>query len=218
MKIFLKILGTIFKVVFFVVSPFIVMIRGSVFLYKQFDLGPWVSIAVAAAVVFILLIIYLYFISRKLFRKKKKQRSLKGKMLVAGLLLVVYGGYTLLYLSGDNAKSSEVQSEYSSLHPFLRMSVSTLVIMDQEMIITDMSRVHSDYQDMGLKTLKNSLHYEQSDGYVHAVDLRTNDRSEFRNSLLQLYFLAMGFNTLRHVGTGDHLHVSLMIKENPSAI
>jgi hypothetical protein len=187
-------------------------------LYEAHDLGPWLAITVCGAVVLILLVVYLSFISRKLFGKKKKQRSLKGKLLVAGLLLMVYAGYTLLYLSGDNAKTEAIQSEYASLHPFLRMGVSTLVLVDADMIITDLSRTHDDYQDMGLKALKNSLHYPQKDGYVHALDLRTNDRSEFRNNLLQLYFKIMGFNTLRHVGTDDHLHVSLSIKENPSAI
>ena len=31
----------------------------------------------------------------------------------------------------------------------------------------------------------------------------------WRNLLLRGYFATMGFPTLRHVGTGDHLHVSL---------
>lgn len=218
MKLFLKILLGILKVIFFVVSPFLIMIRGSVFLYTRFDLSPWIILAATGLVVFILLIVYLSFISRKIFGKKKKQRSLTGKVIVAGLLLVVYGGYTLVYLSGENTKSAEIQSEYTALHPFLRMGISTLVLIDSDMIVTDMAREQSDYKDMGLKTLKNSLHYEQSDGYVHAVDLRTNGRTGLRNNLLQLYFEIMGFNTLRHVGTEDHLHVSLMIKENPSAL
>ncbi|MFT5619362.1 MAG: hypothetical protein ACI85I_002605 [Arenicella sp.] len=75
-----------------------------------------------------------------------------------------------------------------------------------------------DYKSMGLKTLKNSLHYPQKDGYVHAIDLHTNNRSEFRNRLLKYYFMLMGFHTLRYVGTADHLHISLPIEENPNAI
>lgn len=218
MKLFIKIALIPFKVLGFVALPFLVLIRGSVYLYEHQGMGPWISLALAGTAVLLLLVIYLSFLSRKIFGKKKKKRSLKGKLILAGLLLVVYGGYTLLYLSGTNAKSKEVKAEYTSLHPFLRMAVSTFVLMDADMMVTDMSRTHADYKDMGLKTLKNSLHYEQEDGYVHAVDLRTNDRSEFRNSLLQLYFKLMGFNTLRHVGTEDHLHVSLMIRENPGAI
>jgi hypothetical protein len=30
-----------------------------------------------------------------------------------------------------------------------------------------------------------------------------------RNGLVRLYFEALGFRTLRHVGTADHLHVAL---------
>src|SRR6266567_1436245 len=54
-----------------------------------------------------------------------------------------------------------------------------------------------------------SLHYVQRDGYAHAADLRTAGRGELKNRLVQVYFWSMGFATLRHVGTGDHLHVEL---------
>jgi len=33
-----------------------------------------------------------------------------------------------------------------------------------------------------------------------------------KNRLVQLYFVAMGFDTLRHVGTADHLHVELAVR------
>ena len=46
-------------------------------------------------------------------------------------------------------------------------------------------------------------------GHVYAVDIRTKGRKEWQNSLVRGYFRAMGFETLRHVGTADHLHVSL---------
>jgi len=54
-----------------------------------------------------------------------------------------------------------------------------------------------------------SKHYEQPDGWVHAVDLRTKSNGEIRNRAVQLYFEVMGFSTLRHVGTADHLHVQM---------
>ena len=34
-------------------------------------------------------------------------------------------------------------------------------------------------------------------------------RSAVRNRLVQWYFAGMGFATLRHVGTADHLHVAI---------
>jgi len=55
------------------------------------------------------------------------------------------------------------------------------------------------------------LHYPQPDGYVHAIDLRTAGRGFVRNRLVQAYFWSMGFVTLRHVGTADHLHVELPV-------
>ncbi|MEL6925882.1 MAG: hypothetical protein AAFO94_17705, partial [Bacteroidota bacterium] len=75
-----------------------------------------------------------------------------------------------------------------------------------------------DYKRMGLKTKRHSLHYQQPSGFVHAVDLRTNNRSWLRNFLLRSYFQLMGFNTLRHGGTGDHLHVSILSHARPGAI
>jgi hypothetical protein len=41
------------------------------------------------------------------------------------------------------------------------------------------------------------------------VDLRTAGQGAVKNRLVQLYFWMMGFRTLRHVGTADHLHVQL---------
>ena len=76
-------------------------------------------------------------------------------------------------------------------------------------MVTDALRQPVDYSNMGLPTLDNSLHFVQHDGFVHAVDLRTIGRTEWRNALMIGYFRLMGLKTLRHVGTADHLHVSL---------
>jgi len=65
---------------------------------------------------------------------------------------------------------------------------------------------------MGLAPNGRVLHYVQPDGYAHAADLRTTGRSELKNRLVQAYFWSMGFATLRHVGTGDHLHVELSLR------
>ena len=73
----------------------------------------------------------------------------------------------------------------------------------------DMSRELDDYARMGLPPLDNSLHFPQSSGYVHAVDLRTVGRPAWKNWTTVVYFRVLGFRTLRHVGSADHLHVSL---------
>src|SRR5262249_21354994 len=77
------------------------------------------------------------------------------------------------------------------------------------LVITDMARKPSDYARMGLPTNDKSMHYEQPDGWVHAVDLRTKSNGEITNWAVQRYFDVMGFSTLRHVGTADHLHVQM---------
>jgi hypothetical protein len=87
------------------------------------------------------------------------------------------------------------------------LAVSTLILADRNAVITDLARTPDDYRRMGLPLNRRSLHYPQADGWVHAVDLRTT--SGLRSLLVEWYFRAMGFDTLRHTGTHDHLHVSL---------
>ena len=142
----------------------------------------------------------------------------KVQLSLALVMVLFFGGQGILYLSGDNVKTKQIRKEYGAVHPILRLGISTVTLVDREALVTDLKRTHEDYADWGMKALKNSLHYKQKDGFVHAVDFRTNGRSELRNNVLELYFKAMGFRTLRHTGTADHLHVSLMIHENPSAI
>ena len=220
MKKFLtKSIGFILKLTALIVLPFIVLIRGSVFFHEHYQFSPYFSLALGALVTFVILFIYFTLLYGKLFGLAKvTKKSLKNKALFATLIMVAYLGYSLFYLSNSNAKTDEVHKEFTTLHPIVRLSVGTILMVDQDMLITDMSRGKEDYKKMGLKTLNNSLHYPQKDGYVHAMDLRTNGRSEFRNTLLKTYFDLMGFHTLRHVGTGDHLHISLSIHENPKAI
>ena len=127
-------------------------------------------------------------------------------------LAVAYCGYALIYLSSANAKSEQVRAYYASLHPLLRVAVSTLILIDRDAVITDLARRPEDYRAMGLPPNDGSLHYVQRDGYAHAADLRTAGRGMAKNRLIQLYFWSMGFGTLRHVGTGDHLHVELPVR------
>jgi hypothetical protein len=113
------------------------------------------------------------------------------------------------FVSRVNAKDDAVRSVYTATHPLLRVALSTLMLADREAVITDISRTPDDYKRMRLAVNQRSLHYPQADGWVHAVDLRT--RSPFRSVLVEWYFRAMGFKTLRHVGTSDHLHVYLPV-------
>jgi hypothetical protein len=123
--------------------------------------------------------------------------------------VVVYCAHALLFLSQANAKTEEIRSYYRTLHPLLRVGVGTLALLDGDLVVTDARRTPADYERMGLPTADRSMHYTQADGYAHAMDLRTIDRSGVRNWLTGLYFEALGFRVLRHVGTADHLHITL---------
>ena len=127
-------------------------------------------------------------------------------------LVVAYCAYALIYLSSANAKSERVRAYYVSLHPLLRVALSSLILADRDLVVTDLARGPEDYAAMGLATNDGSLHYVQRDGYTHAADLRTAGHSELKNALVRVYFWSMGFATLRHVGTGDHLHVELPVR------
>ena len=99
----------------------------------------------------------------------------------------------------------------AAIHPLLRVASSALILVDPASVITDAARTAEDYWLMGLAPNEASLHFEQEDGFVHALDLRTIGRAEWRNRAVEMAFWALGFHSLRHVGTADHLHVSLRL-------
>ncbi|MEM9919298.1 MAG: hypothetical protein AAF990_14440 [Bacteroidota bacterium] len=214
----MKILYYLLKLILLLVLPFIFLIRGAVYLHVHNQLNPWLCLLGGMVATIILLVIYFSLIHGRFTGRFGDMGSLKRRSLLALLLVGGYCMYGLLYLSNANAKQDEVRKEYTSLHPILRVGVSTVLFVDRSLMITDADRQPEDYRKMGLKTARRSLHYRQKNGFVHAMDIRTNGRSEFRNNLLQLYFKLMGFNTLRHGGTGDHLHISLKSHDHPGAI
>lgn len=206
------------KLILLLILPFILLIRGAVYFHSEYTLLPGVSLIVSGAITTVLLFIYLTFMYGQMTGKIGSGNALRRRSVIALLLVLGYSVYGLFFLSNTNAKSSEVRSEFTNLHPIVRLSISTVLFLDHDLIITDAKRRPEDYKKMGLATKKRSLHYKQSTGYVHAVDIRTNGRSELRNTLLIWYFKCMGLNTLRHGGTGDHLHISLKSHDSPGAI
>ena len=129
----------------------------------------------------------------------------KGVMVAVGVFVL----YSAMYISGANVKSAEVKDTWLSLHPVLRVATSFLVLADADLVVTDAARTPADYRRMGLPVAEGSKHYPQESGYVEAIDLRTRGRPEWSNALVRVYFWMTGMNTLRHVGTADHLHVSM---------
>lgn len=208
----------IFKIILLLALPFILLIRGAVFCYLHYEWPSWLALLGGALGAIVVLFIYLSFVHGKLTGRMSGGGAMKRRTMIVFILVMGYCAHGLFFLSGSNAKGDAVRSEFTSLHPILRLGVSTLIFMDADLMITDASRHPEDYKKMGLKALNRSLHYPQSNGYVHALDIRTIGRNEVRNQLLTIYFRMMGFNTLRHTGTADHLHISLTSPDSPGAI
>ena len=188
-----------------VALPFLVYVRAAVYLYRH-GAHPWIAILVSAILTLAIVSGCVILIARRFRRRARVPTVVKWAALPVVFTWCVYAAF---YLSRVNVKSDDVQAYYSAVNPILRVALSTIVLVDPDLVVTDMGRVPADYRRMGLPVNDRTQHYRQSDGWVHAVDLRTRGRGEIRNRLVQLYFWSMGFSTLRHVGTADHLHVQL---------
>jgi len=208
----------ILKTISLLVLPFIVLIRGAVYFHSEYTMHPQIALLSGGLIALVVLMIYFSWFYGRLTGKLGSKESFKFRAFLAAVLVIGYCAHGLFFFNGKNAKSDAVRSEYTSLHPILRLSISTILFLDNDLILTDASRVPEDYKKMGLKTKSHSLHYKQSNGYVHAFDIRTKGHSALRNGLLKGYFSLMGLNTLRHGGTGDHLHVSLKSHDRPGGI
>ena len=188
--------------------PLVLLVRGGVVAYRAWGLGTWPSLALAAVASATLLGLYAWWASTRLGAGPDRRRLVARSAFGVGLAYILY---TLVFIASANVKSDDVRTEYRSMHPLLRIASSALILVDPAAVVTDAGRTPQDYRGMGLSPLEASLHFVQEDGYVHALDLRTNGRSELRNRMIQLTFWMLGFQTLRHVGTDDHLHVSLRL-------
>lgn len=208
----------ILKILLLVILPFIGLIRLSVYFHIQHNLLPWVCIALATLMTIVLLFIYLTFLHAWVTDYAGNTRyTVKRRFGISSFVVLLYVIHGIFYIGGTNIKSEDIRKEIREVHPILRLSVSTLIHLDKELLITDSARLPEDYQKMGLPSKNQSLHYIQSTGFAHAIDIRTKNRPEWKNQLVRAYFIAMGFKTLRHTGTADHLHISLMSHTYPSA-
>jgi hypothetical protein len=188
-----------------VALPFVLYVRTGVELYRS-GAPSWLAIVVSTLLTIGVVAGYAIWLSRRMAGSAKVRSVAKW---IAVPVVAAWSGYSLLYLASSNAKSDDVRTHYTSLHPVLRAALSTIILVNPDLVVTDMARQPADYARMGLRVNERTRHYEQPDGWVHAVDLRTIGRGEIENRAVQLYFWSMGFSTLRHVGTADHLHVQL---------
>lgn len=197
------------KVATIVTLPFYVYVRSSVYLYAR-GVSPWLAVTFGALLTMGIGAAYATWISR---RFSGRARVSKMARWIALPIAAAWCGYAVLYLAGANAKTDQVRSYYGAVHPVLRAALGTAILVDPDIVVTDMQRVPEDYARMGLPVYDRTLHYRQKNGWVHAVDLRTRGRGAVKNRAVQLYFWSMGFRTLRHVGTADHLHVGLPVRD-----
>ncbi len=189
-----------------VALPFVVLVRSAVFFYEHGQVPAWLALLVAALLTAAVVTVYASWLSHQFTGQRRVLQLAKW---VGVPLVVFYCGYSLLYVSQVNAKADAVRAYYTAVHPLLRLALSTWILVDPDIVITDTRRAREDYPRMKLPVNETSLHYRQADGWVHAVDLRTARRGWLRSRLVQAYFWAMGFDTRRHMGTADHLHVEL---------
>ncbi len=190
-----------------VALPFILLVRLSTWLYVVKQMNGWMALILSALAAALILGAVVWVVGRKLGGKP----GFKVVRFTA-LILIVYCVYLLVFISVSNVKTEDLQATYRHLHPVLRVALSTLVLLDGHVVVTDTERVPEDYRAMGLSSRASSFHFEQEDGYVHAVDLRTRGRTRLQNLMTKVYFDLMGLSTLRHTGTADHLHVSLPLR------
>ncbi|NGP75156.1 hypothetical protein G3570_00815 [Balneolaceae bacterium YR4-1] len=205
-----KIVAALSALIVMLLLPFLVLIRSSVYLYTHYSLNGWLALSIGVGITILLLLLYAAAVSLFIGQSARVHKYLRRGI---ALLVIAYCSYGLLYFSGVNAKSEEVSSYYLSLHPILRVSMATTILLHNDLIVTDMQRNPGDYAAMGLPVNSQSLHYEQKTGYVHAADIRTKGRAEWKNWITEQTFALFGLNTLRHVGTADHLHISLPLND-----
>jgi len=189
-----------------VTLPFAALLRVATFLYLDRGWPTWVAVGGGMGAAGAVVTLYSAWAWKKLTGRVRIRLLAQRVALPLVLLYCLYG---LVYLSAEHVKDIEERAYYGSLHPLLRLSLSTVTLVDRDIVVTDIGRTPDDYRAAGLEPQEASMHYPQGDGYVHAVDLRTAGRGAVRNWLAKAYFSALGFHTLRHVGTADHLHVSL---------
>ncbi|MCB0837888.1 MAG: hypothetical protein KDD99_14545, partial [Bacteroidetes bacterium] len=114
MKWLKKFASILLQLSFMIVLPFILIIRGSVYLYEHHNWNHWLSMIVMFAIAFVLLLIYTVMIYDWLFGENKVSRKgLKVQSIIVMSILLLYGGYTLINLSGANAKTPQVREEFT---------------------------------------------------------------------------------------------------------
>ena len=112
-----RIVVFIFRFILVVSLPFVLLIRGAIYLHKSYATQPYVSILFGTIIMTFVLILYFSVIYGKLTGMRGKKGWLKRRAKFALLIAVVYVTQSIYFLSSKNAKSPEVKREYHNLQP-----------------------------------------------------------------------------------------------------
>ena len=188
-----------------VATLFAILVRGSVFSYHTWGFAASLSLVCAALMTVPLLLLGIWVMI--------PGRGIIRHMLIRGTIAIafIYTGYAVLYVTSTSAVPDEIREEYRMIHPLLRLAASPVIVFDPSAFQQSEGSMLEDYRLMGLSANEANLHFAQKDDLIHSLDLATDNRSEWRNRAIEIGFWALGFHSLRHVGVGDHLHVSLRL-------
>lgn len=204
-----RIVFLIIRLILLLVFPFFIFIKSAIHVHTNYEVAPIISILFAVLILACTLFLYVTVMYKLIFKKMGSAGLLKHKLIFTLLVVIGFAFHLLFFISNSNLKNKELQNEYTQLHPILRLATSLLVKIDKNIVVTDAARKLKDYESMGISPNQRSLHMLQKDSYAYALDLRTRNRTEFQILLMQMYYKLLGFKVIRHVGTADHLHISL---------
>jgi hypothetical protein len=180
--------------------PFVVLVRAGAFFHVRCGLGTWPALLLSAATTTLILSAYGWAASRRFHWRPVK---------ISAAAVAAFCLYALFCVAPSRVKDANVRLRYGGVHPLLRLGTAVVALFDGQVLVTDGSRVRADYAEMGLPAEERSLHFRRANGYAYAMDIRTAGRGFLRNATTAALFRFLGFRVLRHVGTADHLHVSL---------
>ena len=112
--LFGKIGFILLKYLFIFTLPFIILIRGSVYLHENLYLYSWLSLLGGMIMAATLIFIYVTLIRGKLSGKLGRQEDLTSSWILSGLIVFGYCLYGVIFLSGANAKTEAVRQEIPS--------------------------------------------------------------------------------------------------------
>ncbi len=199
--------------VLLLILPLLVLIKGTVMSYQS-EMGYLISLLIGGLAAFVVLLTYLIAIDRVAGRQVFF--NIWIKLGVAAISVLSFMLYSMYVLNDENVKNRRIASQYTQTHPVLRLGLQSWSLFDRKLVITDIARSLSFYRRHRMRTYHRSLHFPQKylDGRVYALDIRTKGRGKFRNWITQVMFRMMGFGTLRHTGTADHLHIELPLRKS----